>query len=77
MTASHIRGIQSHDELVDNNNYFYCCRFRFLKAIGKELVTPNVPQIHEWTGDKVRQIAGQGDLYITTTYDLNLDGLKD
>ena len=38
---------------------------------------PNVPQMQEWTGDRVRQIAGQGDLYIRTTYPLNLDGLND
>ena len=31
--------------------------------------------MQEWTGDRVRQITGQGDLYITTTYPINLDGL--
>ena len=40
-------------------------------------MVPNVPQMQEWTGDRVRQIAGQGDLYIRTTYPLNLDGLND
>ena len=34
---------------------------------------PNVRDIHEWTGEKVKQIAGQGDIYIRTTYPLQLE----
>lgn len=34
---------------------------------------PNVRHIHEWTGEKVKQIAGQGDIYICTTYPLQLE----
>lgn len=34
---------------------------------------PNVSEIHEWTGEKVKQIAGQGDIYIRTTYPLQLE----
>ena len=54
-------------------------RFEFLKALGKSLVRPNVPHgsTQQWTGERVRQIAGQGDIYIRATYPLNLDGLPD
>ena len=38
-----------------------------------QLVVPNVEPLHEWTGDKIRDIAGQGDLYIRTTYPLHLE----
>ena len=34
---------------------------------------PNVSEIHEWTGEKVKQIASQGDIYIRTTYPLQLE----
>lgn len=50
-------------------------RFEFLKALSSRLVRPNVHPSHEWTGDRVRQISAQGDVYIRTTYALNLDGL--
>lgn len=54
----------------------YCYyRFEFLKCLSGKLVNPNVPSTHEWTGERVRQIAAQGDVYIRTTYPLNLDGL--
>lgn len=50
-----------------------CYRFYFLKAMNGQLVVPNVEPLHEWTGDKIRDIAGQGDLYIRTTYPLCLE----
>ena len=53
------------------------CRLEFLKAVGGKLVSPNVLPSHDWTGDRVRQIAAQGAVYLRTTYPLNLDGLND
>ena len=38
-----------------------------------QLVVPNVEPLHEWTGGKIRDIAGQGDLYIRATYPVCLE----
>ena len=33
-----------------------------------KLIKPNVPPNHNWSGDKVQKLAGQGDIYIRPTY---------
>ena len=43
-------------------------RFDFLQANCGKLVKPNVPPNHNWSGDKVQKLAGQGDIYIRPTY---------
>ena len=46
----------------------YLCRFEYLQASSGKLVRPNLPPNHEWTGDEVQHLAGQGDIYIRPTY---------
>ena len=47
------------------------CRFEVLKAVNGKLLKPNVDPRSEWTGDKLKQIAGNGDVYIKRTYKLD------
>ena len=47
---------------------FICHRFEYLQASSGKLVKPNVPPNHQWTGDKVQKLAGQGDIYIRPSY---------
>ena len=62
--------VYGHDNLLIVIIHY---RIEFLKATGGKLMQPNVRDIHEWTGEKVKQIAGQGDIYIRTTYPLQLE----
>lgn len=48
-------------------------RFEFLQASGGKLVRPHVPRGHQWSGDKVQRLAGQGDIYIRPTYPFKVD----
>lgn len=52
---------------------FYVYRFDFLKVVGGKLLKPNVDPRSEWTGDKVRQISGHGDVYSRPTFFIKLE----
>ena len=43
-------------------------RFEFLQCVSGRLERPNVGPEHQWTGDKVQRVSGQGDIYIRPTY---------
>jgi len=51
----------------------YTFRFCFLKAVSGKLMQPHVGPFHEWTGEKLKQLTGQGDLYIQPSYLLRLE----
>ena len=48
-------------------------RFEYLQATSGKLVRPNVPPNHEWSGDKVQRLSGQGDIYIKPSYPFSME----
>ncbi len=43
-------------------------RLELLQCVSGKLQQPNVCAGHQWTGDKIQKLSGQGDLYVCPTY---------